>query len=103
MFRENNIEFEHVNYFAEPLPAAKLRELFGKAGLSPFDAVRKKEPLYKELNISAATGADELIELIAAHPGLLQRPIVEIGDRAVLARPPEKALELIEMTIKDKY
>ena len=96
LFRENNIEFENVNYFIEPLSEEKLRELLGKANLSPFDVVRKNEAVYKELKISEVKNTDELIKLIVENPPLLQRPIVEVGDRAVLARPAEKALELLK-------
>lgn len=95
MFRENNIEYERVNYFVEELTEEKLRELLAKAILSPFDAVRKNEAVYKELKISEVTDANELIRIIARNPSLLQRPLVEVGNRAVLARPIEKAIDLI--------
>ena len=95
MFRENNIEFENVNYFTEPLTEEKLRDLLEKASLSPFDIVRKNEAIYKELKISETADADELLKLIIENPGILQRPIVEFGDKAILARPIEKAFELI--------
>ncbi len=75
-----------------------LRGLLRKANLSPFEVLRKKEPLFKELNITEETPADEIIKLIIENPNLLQRPIVEVGNRAVLARPIEKALELINGT-----
>lgn len=96
MFRENNIDFEKVNYFIEPLTEEKLRELLTKANLSAFDVVRKSEAIYKELKISAVKDETELIKLIAENPSLLQRPIVEVGDRAVLARPIANALEIIK-------
>ena len=95
LFRENNIEYERVNYFVEELTEEKLRELLAKASLSPFDAVRKNEVVYKELKISEVTDANELIRIIARNPSLLQRPLVEVGNRAVLARPIEKAIDLI--------
>ena len=97
LFRENNIEFEQVNYFIEPLTEEKLSELLKKANLSAFDVVRKNEPVYKELNISQVKNEDELIKLIVENPSLLQRPIVEVGDRAVLARPVEKVSELLKL------
>ena len=96
LLRANGIEYERVNYYIEPLSEEKLRELLKKADLSPVDVVRKKEPLYKELNISENTPPDEVIRLIVANPNLLQRPIVEVGEKAVLARPVERALELIK-------
>jgi len=70
--------------------------LLRKANLSPFEVLRRKEPIYKELNITEETTPDEIIKLIIENPNLLQRPIVEVGSRAVLARPVEKALELIK-------
>lgn len=73
-----------------------MRELLGKANLSPFDAVRKNEAAYKELKISEVKDEGELIKLIVENPALLQRPFVETGEKAVLARPVEKALELLE-------
>ncbi|CAN5458272.1 hypothetical protein BH20ACI1_BH20ACI1_32590 [soil metagenome] len=95
MFRENNIEYENINYFNEPLSEEKLSELLKKAHLSPFEIVRKNEAIYKELKISEVEDAEELVKIIARNPSILQRPIVEFGDRAVLARPIEKAVELI--------
>jgi arsenate reductase (glutaredoxin) len=95
LFRENNIDFEKVDYFIAPLTKEKLIELLKKAKLSPFDVLRKAEPAYKELKIAEVRDENKLIELIVENPGLLQRPIVEVGSRAVLARPVENALELI--------
>ncbi|HEY0427808.1 MAG TPA: ArsC/Spx/MgsR family protein [Pyrinomonadaceae bacterium] len=96
LFRENDIEYENVNYFIDALSEEKLRELLKKANLSPFEVLRRKEPLFKELGLSTETPPDEIIKLIVENPGLLQRPIVEVGDRAILARPVEKALEIIK-------
>jgi len=96
LFRENDVDYEKVNYFIDELSEEKFRDLLRKMNLSPFDVLRKKEPVYKELNISEKTSPDEIIKLIVRNPNLLQRPIVEVGDKAVLARPIEKALELIK-------
>ncbi|HXG83291.1 MAG TPA: ArsC/Spx/MgsR family protein [Pyrinomonadaceae bacterium] len=95
LFRENNVEHERIDYFAEPLTEEKLRELLRKMNLAPFEVLRKNEAIFKESNLSPETAPDEIIKLIVAHPNLLQRPIVEIGEKAVLARPIERALVLI--------
>ncbi|MCA1622989.1 MAG: arsenate reductase [Acidobacteria bacterium] len=95
LFRENNIEVKRVNYFIDELTEEKLRDLLKKSNLTPFEILRKKEPISKELNITEETASAEIIKLIVENPALLQRPIVEYGDKAVLARPIEKALELI--------
>jgi arsenate reductase len=96
LFRENNVEFENVNYFNEPLTEEKLRGLLRKTNLSPFEILRAREPLAKELNLTPETAPDEIIKAIIENPSLLQRPIVEIGEKAVLARPIERAIDLLK-------
>jgi arsenate reductase (glutaredoxin) len=96
LLAERGIEFERVNYFVEPLGETKLRELLHKAGLRPREAMRANEPIYKDLHLAQSDHTDDqLITLMAMHPELVQRPIVELGERAVLARPPERVLELL--------
>ncbi len=73
-----------------------MRELAGKLQMRPFEMLRKKEPQVKELGLSEQTPDAEVIRAIAANPALLQRPIVEVGDRAVMARPAAKALDLLK-------
>jgi len=96
LFEENGVDFAKVNYFIEPLSTEKLRGLLRKANLSAFDVLRKNEPEYKALKVSEIGDEEKLVELIAENPSLLQRPIVEVGEKAVLARPVEKALELLK-------
>ncbi len=97
MFRENNIDYDKVNYFIKPLTIEKLRDLLKKMNLVPFEVLRKGEKIYKELNLTKETPDDEIISAIIENPNLLQRPIVEVGDRVVLARPIEKVLELLNL------
>lgn len=61
----------------------------------PRTIVREKEPVYRELKLDTATD-DELLDAMAANPVLIQRPIVMAGGRAVVARPPERLLELLD-------
>jgi arsenate reductase len=93
--RESGVEYERINYFTEELTEEKIRDLVKKLALAPFELLRKNEAIFKELNLTRETDAGEIIRQIARHPNLLQRPIVELGDRAVVARPVEKALDLI--------
>lgn len=96
LLRESGIPFEKVNYYIQPLTKKKLTELLRKAKLKPRDVLRKSEPIYKELGLSEDKFSDsELIGLMIEHPDLLQRPIVERGDRAVLGRPTENVKELL--------
>jgi arsenate reductase (glutaredoxin) len=97
LLTERGVDFERVNYHVDPLPEAKIRELVAKTGLSPREVLRTKEPVYKELDLgNREVSDDELFKLMAEHPPLLQRPIVERGERAVLARPVERVLELLD-------
>ena len=96
MFEENGVDYTKVNYFIDAFTEENLSQLLAKAGLKPYDVLRRAEPVFKELNITPETPSQEIIKLILENPSILQRPIVEIGDKAVLARPIEKALELIK-------
>jgi arsenate reductase (glutaredoxin) len=97
LLQQRGIEFERVDYHIDPLPEEKIRDLLRKAGVGPREVLRKKEPIYNELRLdSPDVSDDELIRLMAKHPQLLQRPIVERGERAVLARPPERVVEILD-------
>jgi arsenate reductase len=94
--RERGVDFSKVNYYIEPLTKKKLTELLRKMNLSPRDILRKSEPVYRELGIASGEFSDaQLIDLMVEHPDLMQRPIVERGDRAVLGRPTENVEELL--------
>lgn len=96
LLRESGIPFEKINYYIEPLTKKKLTELVRKMNVKPRDLLRKSEPIYKELGLANKELTDsELIGLMIEHPDLLQRPIVERGDRAVLGRPTENVKELL--------
>ena len=73
----------------------KLRQLLKKANLRASEVVRKRDKAYKENGVSDETPETDLIRLIIENPSLLERPIVEVGNTAVLARPIQKALELV--------
>jgi len=96
ILRELGAEYEKINYYVEPIGEEKLRELLGKMKLSPRDILRSKEAVYKELGLAESKHSDdEIIKLIAKHPELLQRPIVEKGKKAILARPAEAVREIL--------
>ena len=88
LLRESGVEFEKVNYYIEPLTKKKLAQLIGKMKISPRDLLRTSEQVYRELGLAKKElSDDELIDLMTKHPDLIQRPIVERGNRAVLGRP----------------
>lgn len=96
LLMEKGIDFEKVNYYVEPFNKAKLKLLLRKMKLRPEQLMRKNEAAYKELDLSNNVLTDvELINLMVENPDLVQRPIVEIGDKAVLARPVERVNEIL--------
>jgi arsenate reductase len=96
LLRESGVDFNKVNYYIEPLSKKKLAELIGKMKIKPRDLLRKTEPIYRELGLAKGEFSDdEIIALMVKHPDLMQRPIVERGNRAVLGRPTENVKELL--------
>src|SRR5205809_7006114 len=96
LLRDIGVDFEKVNYYLEPLSEQKLRELINKMDISPRELLRTSESIYRELELGKKESSDdELIELMVQHPDLMQRPIVERGERAVLGRPTENVKELL--------
>ena len=96
LLSEYGVDFERVNYHVYPLPEEKIRELLRKAEARPHEVLRRKEPVYAELALAEReVSDDELIALMVEHPQLLERPIVEHGERAILARPVERVLDLL--------
>ena len=94
--KESGVDFDAVNYYIEPIPEAKLKELVKKMGVKASELFRKKEGIYKTLKLSEReVSDDEAIKLLVEHPDLLQRPIVEKGAKAILARPAERLKEIL--------
>lgn len=95
LLEAEGVEFERVEYTIDPISRQKLLELLSKMQLSPRELLRTKAPEYRELGLDRDDVSDDvLLNAMAAHPELVQRPIVERGDRAVLARPAEKVRAL---------
>lgn len=96
LLSEEGIDFERVNYMIDPLDRPTLERLLAKAGLGPRDVLRKREASYKELELADDRHSDaDILQAIVDHPELLQRPIVERGERAVLARPVESVRAIL--------
>ncbi|MEE3504686.1 arsenate reductase (glutaredoxin) [Pseudomonas sp. 10C3] len=85
-----------IRYLETPPDAAQLRDLLGKLGIGARELLRTGEEEYKALNLADASLSDEqLIAAMAAHPKLIERPILVVGDKAVIGRPPESVLEIL--------
>ena len=96
LLQDRGIEPRIVEYLRTPPDAETLRHLIAMLGLSPRELLRRKEAPYKELGLADPHKSDEeIIEALAAHPVLIERPIVVKGKRAALGRPPEQVLEIL--------
>ena len=92
---EHGVEASVVRYLDEPPTVDELRRLMAMLGIDdPRQMMRTGEAVYAELGLDQAS-ADELLDAITRHPVLLERPIFVVGSRAVIARPPERLLELL--------
>ena len=92
---EHGIEAHIVEYLKMAPTVPELRVLMAQLGITdPRQMMRTGEGVYAELGLAEQNG-DELLGAIAAHPVLLERPIVVRDGRAVIARPPERLLELL--------
>ncbi|ALI08827.1 MULTISPECIES: arsenate reductase (glutaredoxin) [Pseudomonas] len=85
-----------VRYLETPLDATQLERLLGKLGITARQLLRTGEDEYKDLNLAdESLSQAQLIAAIAAHPKLMERPILEAGEKAAIGRPPEKILEIL--------
>lgn len=92
---ERGYTTELVEYLVTPPGKEELRSLLQKLGMKPEELVRKGEEIFKQLYAGRTLGDDEWLDALLAHPVLIERPIVVRGDKAVVARPPEKVLALL--------
>ncbi|MFK3799325.1 arsenate reductase (glutaredoxin) [Pseudomonas sp. NPDC088444] len=85
-----------VRYLETPPTVAQLRDLLGKLDIGARALLRTGEDEYKAMNLADTSLSDDaLIDAMAAHPKLIERPILIAGDKAVIGRPPEKVLEIL--------
>lgn len=96
LLEERGFPVEIVDYLKTPPSAAEVKRLLAKLGGKPSCLLRTKEDEYAELGLSTESTADEVAAAIAAHPVLLERPLLVVGDRAVIGRPTEALLALID-------
>jgi len=94
LLQDRNIDPEIVEYLKSPPDVAMLSAVLGKLGIEPRALVRKGESIYKELGLKDADEAT-LLEAMAEHPILIERPVVINGNKAAIGRPPEAVLDIL--------
>ena len=96
LLQEHGIEPEIQLYLENPPSADELQAILGMLGRSPAELIRKGETEYRELGLATADLDDRaLVEVMVAHPRLIERPVVIHDDRAAVGRPPESVLEIL--------
>lgn len=92
ILKESGSKFDSINYYETRLTVDKLREIVKKLGVPARDLLRISEPLAKG---TESASDEELLQLMADNPDLIQRPIVIRGENAVLGRPPARIKKLL--------
>ncbi|HHJ38955.1 MAG: arsenate reductase [Methylothermaceae bacteria B42] len=96
LLQEKGIEPEIIEYLKTPPSKEELEAILNKLGMEPRDLMRKKEKVYKEKGLdNPDLTRDQLIQAMIENPILIERPIVLVGDKAALGRPPENVLEIL--------
>lgn len=96
LLRQRGVEPSVVEYLDEPFDERQLKALLEKLAMRPIDLIRKKEKQFATLGLARNQSDDAaLIAAMTKHPILIERPIVVKGAKAVVGRPPDRALEIL--------
>lgn len=96
LLQEQGIEPTVIEYLKDTPSEDEIKELLSKLGfVSARELMRSKEDVFKELELKNENDEDKLVAAMAAHPKLIERPIVVKGEQARLGRPPEAVLEIL--------
>jgi arsenate reductase len=96
ILKDSGVDVKSVNYFVQPIPKSKMKELLRKMGIPARALLRTKEKFYTKLRLGERELSEsEILNLLTRYPDLIQRPIVEKGRKAILARPAERIRDLL--------
>lgn len=94
--QDNKCETKVVKYLEESPDKNQIKTLLKMLGISPRELMRTKEDIYKELNLENEKSDEALIEAMAKHPKLIERPIIIKGNKAIIGRPTERIAEFLK-------
>jgi len=94
--QEKGAEITAIEYLKTPPSETELDAILKKLKMGPEELLRKKEPLFEEKFADKSLSRAEWLKILHENPVLMERPIVVMGDRAVVARPPERLAELFK-------
>lgn len=97
LLEENGVDITEVRYLDTPPTKEKLAELCNLMNMAPLEIIRTGEALFKELGLTKADDRSdsEWLEIMIKNPKLIERPIVQVGNKVVIGRPPENVLSII--------
>jgi arsenate reductase len=93
LLEARGVDLNRVNYYLEPFTEQKLKSLLKKMNMTAVELLRKREKATKSIDVKKET-EKSIIKMMIKNPDLIERPIIEMGNKAILARPPEKINEL---------
>tara|TARA_B110000196_G_C20515366_1_gene373098 strand:+ start:42 stop:383 length:342 start_codon:yes stop_codon:yes gene_type:complete len=95
LLKSSELDFEIVEYLKEKLTKNQIQVLINKLGLKPLELVRKNEAIWKKNFKNKVLTNNEIVEILSKNPKLIERPIVESNNKAIIGRPPENVFNLI--------
>lgn len=95
LIEEKGEAYEVVRYMENP-DRAEIVAVLKQLGISARELMRTKEELYRELGLAGENDEEKLIDAMAEHPRLIERPILIEGDRALIGRPVEKVIAFLD-------
>ena len=95
LIHDSGKKIEIIEYLNEPPTVEELKSIIKLLGITPEQLLRKNESIFKEQFKGKIYSDNEWIQIMIEHPKLIERPIVIVGKKAVLGRPPENVLELL--------
>lgn len=98
VLEERGVDAEVVRYLDHPPGREQLEAIVAGLDDPPAALVRSGDPRFKDLGLAKGdyTTAEEVVDLLVAHPELMERPVLLVGARAVIGRPPERVIELLD-------
>tara|TARA_B100001996_G_scaffold349572_2_gene308394 strand:+ start:677 stop:1018 length:342 start_codon:yes stop_codon:yes gene_type:complete len=92
---DNNLEFKVIEYLKVQLSKTQIETLINKLGIDPIELVRRNEDIWKKNYKGKELSGNEIVQILYENPKLIERPIVELNDKAIIGRPPENVLKII--------
>jgi arsenate reductase len=97
ILQDQNLEIEEIRYLEQTPSKETLKKLCHLMSVKPLEIIRTGETLFKELGLSSSDSKtdDEWLDILIQNPKLIERPIIQIGDKVVIGRPPENILKIL--------